>query len=198
MIVGQRYHVVVQGLKEPLEAERNGNFWMRTIPARKCSKFAYGPDQQMGIIRYDQKKDVEGETPLSEPHLFDIACNDEPAFNLTPFFPWKVQDPVNISMIVYLPALDTANLPLDRRWKNADGIPWDKQYIFNVSLHQTGGPNNTNESVYIPDDKAYVRHASYSNVKLTWSPRNDGICITHPSASISASRLFSTSISSMN
>ena len=110
MIVGQRYHVVVHGPEDPFKVERNGNFWMRTIPARKCSKFAYGPDQQMGIIRYGPK-DARKESPLSEPPLFDIACDDEPAEKLKPYLRWKVGDPSNISMIFYLPALDTANLP---------------------------------------------------------------------------------------
>lgn len=94
MFQGQRYNVIVQGLDNPKEYEKYGNFWMRVIPARKCSKFAYGPDQQMGIVRYFKVKPKK--SPLSEPELYDIACADEPMEKLVPHLEWKVGDPSNI------------------------------------------------------------------------------------------------------
>jgi hypothetical protein len=103
---GQRYHVIVKGLDNPEKAERYGNYWMRAVPARKCSKFAFGPDQQMGIIRYNTKyvNDPLAPDPLSEPPLYDIACADEPYESLIPHRHWTVRDPANIG--VYTCQLD--------------------------------------------------------------------------------------------
>lgn len=93
MFQGQRYHIVVGGLDRPKKEDKYGNFWMRVVPARKCSKFVYGPDQQMGIVRYNatSKKD-----PLSEPQLYDIACADEPREKLQPHLKWTIGNPNNI------------------------------------------------------------------------------------------------------
>jgi len=96
--LGQRYHVIVHGLHNPYEKERYGNYWMRAVPARKCSKFAFGPDQQMGIVRYNRTYMTAKRRPdpLSEPPLYDIGCADEPYDNLVPWIPWTVGDPTNI------------------------------------------------------------------------------------------------------
>lgn len=73
---------------------------MRVVPARKCSKFAYGPDEQMGIIRYNataaKLKKPKPKDPLSEPDLYDINCADEPYEKLIPRKKWQVGDPINI------------------------------------------------------------------------------------------------------
>lgn len=74
--------------------DRYGNFWMRVIPARKCSNFAYGPDEQMGIVRYHNNTN----DPLSEPPLYDIACADEKKENLIPRRKWTVGNPSNIGI----------------------------------------------------------------------------------------------------
>ena len=72
---------------------------MRAVPARKCSKFSYGPDQQMGIVRYNRayENDPRRPDPLSEPPLYDIACADEPYEKLVPWQPWTIGNPANIS-----------------------------------------------------------------------------------------------------
>lgn len=77
---------------------------MRAIPARKCSKFTYGPDEQMGVVRYDQKMaDLpRPPDPLSEPPLYSISCADEPYAKLKPWVPWTVEDPFNIGMACLL------------------------------------------------------------------------------------------------
>lgn len=73
---------------------------MRVVPARKCSKFAFGPDEQMGIVRYNfsYMPDPHPPDPLSEPPLYDINCADEPYEKLVPKIPWTIGDPVNIGM----------------------------------------------------------------------------------------------------
>ena len=65
------------------------------MPARECSKFAWGPDEQMGIIRYNPyfPKHIES---ISDPFLFDTQCADEPMKNLVPHRPWQVENPANI------------------------------------------------------------------------------------------------------
>ncbi|KAK3900945.1 putative laccase precursor [Staphylotrichum tortipilum] len=138
--IGQRYHVIVHGLHNPYEKERYGNYWMRAVPARKCSKFAFGPDQQMGILRYNRTYMTAKRRPdpLSEPPLYDIGCADEPYDNLVPHIPWTVQDPANIDPHT-----------------NPDDLPNDKKYIFNVGMTPSGGPGSN--TPYIPDDKEYDR-----------------------------------------
>lgn len=72
---------------------------MRVNPARKCSKFPYGPDEQMGIIRYNTSyQTMEGKAPdpMSEPPLYEMTCADEPLEKLIPKIPWTVGNPVNI------------------------------------------------------------------------------------------------------
>jgi len=135
--IGQRYHVIVHGFENPYKAERYGNYWMRAVPARKCSKFAFGPDQQMGIVRYNRNAKKLSD-PLSEPPLYDIGCADEPYKSLVPHIPWTVGNPVNID-----PHTDPKDLPDHKR------------YIFDVGRTSSGGPGSGEP--YIPDDKAYER-----------------------------------------
>ncbi|KAK4118010.1 multicopper oxidase [Parathielavia appendiculata] len=150
--IGQRYHVLVHGLKDPYKKERYGNYWMRVVPARKCSKFAFGPDQQMGIVRYNyayQNWTGPGRLPdpLSEPPLYDIGCADEPSAKLVPWIPWTVGDPVNI----------------DRKltWTDIDNnkLPNNTKFVFDVGMVKSGGPNSSfpYNGPYIPDDGAYTR-----------------------------------------
>lgn len=138
--IGQRYHIIVHGLHNPYGPERYGNYWMRAVPARKCSKFSYGPDQQMGIVRYNRTyvNDPRRPDPLSEPPLYDIACADEPYEKLVPWQPWTIGNPANIN-----PNVDP------------DTLPANETYIFNVGMTPSGGPNSSGP--YIPNDKEYDR-----------------------------------------
>ncbi|KAK4099249.1 multicopper oxidase [Parathielavia hyrcaniae] len=146
--IGQRYHVVVEGLVNPYEEERYGNYWMRAVPARKCSKFTWGPDEQMGIVRYNwtYMTAARRPAPLSEPPLYDINCADEPYDKLVPNIPWTVGDPANID----------PKLTWDQIDKGA--LPNNTKYVFNVGMVKSGGnasfPYN---GPYMPDDKQYSR-----------------------------------------
>ncbi|KAK3937427.1 putative laccase precursor [Diplogelasinospora grovesii] len=153
--IGQRYHVIVHGLEEPYkpDLERYGNYWMRAAPARKCSKFAFGPDQQMGIVRYNRTyqtdpRYVNGSLrrpdPLSEPPLIDIGCADEPYEKLVPRVKWQVGNPVNINASITDHAL----------------LPNNSKYIFDVGMNPSGGPNTS--TPYIPNDKPYSRWAMHT------------------------------------
>ncbi|KAK4095875.1 multicopper oxidase [Parathielavia hyrcaniae] len=141
--IGQRYHVVVNGLDKPYEQERFGNYWMRVTPARKCSKFTYGPDEQMGIVRYNWNYTTSDTRPipLSEPPLYDINCADEPYDKLVPHIKWDVKDPANISACF-----------MSRALKN------HTKFLFDVGMVKSG-PNESfpMNGPYIPDDKSYMR-----------------------------------------
>ncbi|KAK4041644.1 putative laccase precursor [Parachaetomium inaequale] len=141
--IGQRYHVIVHGLHEPYKEERYGNYWMRAVPARKCSKFAFGPDEQMGIVRYNQTladHPDDASDPISEPPLYDINCADEPYDKLVPHRPWTVGNPANIHTGVATPN-------------------HNESYIFKVGMVKSGGPGSN--TPYIPDDKEYSRWAMH-------------------------------------
>lgn len=85
-------------MDDPYLKERDGNYWIRTTPARKCHKFAYFPDEQSGIIRYDPAM-LRNVSSLSEPNEpDDLHCADEDHKNLIPWMGWKIGNPVNIGM----------------------------------------------------------------------------------------------------
>lgn len=121
---------------------------MRVVPARKCSKFAYGPDEQMGIVRY---KDVHNNTnkkdPLSDPQLYDIACADEPMEKLKPRLKWTVGNATNIGIGTGLDIQLMCLQLLDATWTDETEIPMDKSYIFEVAMDRTG----KNKSEPYPD-----------------------------------------------
>ncbi|KAG8528395.1 uncharacterized protein KY384_007313 [Bacidia gigantensis] len=140
--ISQRYHVIVHGPPNPFNVKRaiGGNFWMRVIPARECAKFSYGPDTEMGIIRYLPPNLMPRyASPITDPYLFPTTCADEPYENLVPHIPWQVGDPANI----------------DPTWKNAKDAPVNKRYLFEAFLEAVGGPESN--TPYIPDDKAHLR-----------------------------------------
>lgn len=90
--IGQRYHVIVKA--NPVRAEKNGNYWMRTMPATKCSKFDRAPDEKMGIVRYS--KEGEKKDPTSNRFDFNFDCSDEPYDSLVPWRSWHVGNPANV------------------------------------------------------------------------------------------------------
>ena len=92
---GQRYHVIVEA--NPLVESLDGNYWMRTIPAKSCSSFGIEPDVKTGIIRYDAEDTSD---PTSSQNEFPTACRDEPYESLIPKLPWKVGSPANKDGIV--------------------------------------------------------------------------------------------------
>ena len=134
MFRGQRYHVIVEGLDEPYKHDKYGNFWMRVVPARKCSKFAYGPDEQMGIVRYNKNSTND---PLSEPQLYDIACADEKKENLIPRRKWLVGDPSNIGIGTGLGIQSLCLRLLEPTWFNETDVPKNKTYVFEVAMDNT-------------------------------------------------------------
>jgi hypothetical protein len=59
----------------------------------KCSKFYCGPDEQMGIVRYNW---TSNKSPLTEPFVFPRLCADEPYKMLNPKVEWTVGNASNI------------------------------------------------------------------------------------------------------
>jgi len=127
--IGQRYHIIVEGLADPYTKERDGNYWMRTTPARYCNKFAYGPDEATGIIRYNSKMstDVASISEPDEPD--DLHCGDEDHKKLIPWLGWRIGNPANIDPSIKL-----------------EDIPIQKRYLFEVAMQNSSG------EPYRPDD----------------------------------------------
>ncbi|OXV10631.1 hypothetical protein Egran_01608 [Elaphomyces granulatus] len=119
--IGQRYHVLVH--RDPETTDEN--YWIRSIPARKCSKFYCGPDEQMGIVRYNESN---MKNPITEPFLFGASCADEPYPSLKPKVKWTVKPPAN---------KDVTNEEITNGEPKFDIT--DKNYEFDVSLHNIGG-----------------------------------------------------------
>lgn len=148
---------------------------MRAVPARKCSKFAFGPDQQMGIIRYntDYINDTSAPDPLSEPPLYDIACADEPYEKLVPHRHWIVGDPKNIGVYIYSLAFSHDPLliedSLDPTQTNHSALHSSKRYIFDVGMVMSGGPGTN--TPYIPDDQPYVSPPNFHSHSISPLPR---------------------------
>ncbi|RDL37140.1 uncharacterized protein BP5553_04573 [Venustampulla echinocandica] len=118
--IGQRYHVIVHA--KPRNPARHNNYWIRTIPARQCSKFACGPDEKMGILRYNTTKPDSDKDPLSTPFLFDIQCADEPYEEIIPWKKWRVGNPANN---------DLTKTEFQVSLKNSSGVPYvpDKRLL---------------------------------------------------------------------
>jgi hypothetical protein len=89
MSIGQRYHVIVEAKPNLGEEENNGNYWIRTVPAKGCSDFQipWSKDNATtGIVRYG----FNDETPKSKPGKFPTDCSDEPYDKLKPILKWTV------------------------------------------------------------------------------------------------------------
>ena len=70
------------------------NYWIRTIPADRCSSFELGnkPDERQGILCYDNESTA---IPTGERKNVSTTCRNEPADLLRPKLPWTVGEPVN-------------------------------------------------------------------------------------------------------
>ena len=78
----------------PINGDRKGSYWMRTIPAAGCSVENFKSlDTRTGLIHYDGKEfdpqDLKGD--------YDNACRDEPYDKLVPVLKWKVGQPSNFA-----------------------------------------------------------------------------------------------------
>ena len=129
---------------------------MRVIPARECAKFAYGPDTEMGIIRYLPPDIMPANSPpITDPYLFPTECADEPYESLVPHIPWVVGDPANIGTFFRISLGARLTSSLDPTWKNAEDVPINKRYLFNAYMESIGGPESG--TPYIPNDKPHMR-----------------------------------------
>ncbi|KAJ3524320.1 hypothetical protein NM208_g12103 [Fusarium decemcellulare] len=96
--IGQRYHIVLNAnpIDTPTDpASPNGNYWIRTIPARGCKGFETGnePDERQGILRYN---DTSIGVPTTFRGAFPLACRDEDYAKLEPVYEWNVE-PVSLN-----------------------------------------------------------------------------------------------------
>ena len=71
-----------------------GAYYMRTIPAPRCSRFdVQQNDTRTGVIRYGgtsaEPKDMPGSYP--------VECKDEQYDKLIPVVPWKIGKPSNFA-----------------------------------------------------------------------------------------------------
>jgi hypothetical protein len=142
MILGQRYHIIVEGMADPYIKERDGNYWIRTTPARYCNKFAYGPDERSGIIRYDPAM-LRNISSLSEPdEPDDLHCGDEDHKKLIPWMGWRIGNPVNVGMdkaSSLFSILGAEILTGPDPAKEHDDLPVNRKYIFEVAMQNSSG-----------------------------------------------------------
>ena len=90
--VGQRYHVIVEA--NPNEISDDGNYWIRTVPAKNCGRFIETPvpETKTGILRYDKSSTLD---PTSTQNTFGDQCADEPYSELHPVLTWEVPEDTN-------------------------------------------------------------------------------------------------------
>jgi hypothetical protein len=89
MIIGQRYHVVVEARpSNDLIPVEDQNYWIRITGADDCLDIEPGQNnEKLGIIRYNagSKK-----TPTTTRYRFNSECADEPYESLVPVVPMEV------------------------------------------------------------------------------------------------------------
>jgi hypothetical protein len=95
-LIGQRYHVIVEAT--PSEISPDGNYWIRTVPAKGCEVFPVEQKYTVknattGIIRYDPESQAD---PDTQPHEFAIECSDETYSSLQPILNWTVPDDIDL------------------------------------------------------------------------------------------------------
>ena len=73
--------------KPSAPAQKDGNYWIRTILSNGCGLIADNKNQT-GIIRYDSHSDALPTSSISS--KVDTACADEPLNSLVPMVPWVV------------------------------------------------------------------------------------------------------------
>ncbi|MCJ1404106.1 hypothetical protein MMC11_007331 [Xylographa trunciseda] len=88
--IGQRYHVIVEA--NPNMASQDGNYWIRTVPAKGCGSFNGVPEKKTGILRYNA---LSTSDPTTTQNTFDEQCSDENYTNLSPILKWKVPETIN-------------------------------------------------------------------------------------------------------
>lgn len=97
IIIGQRYHVVVEARPAndiiPVEDQ---NYWIRITGAGQCIDMEAGQqNEKLGIIRYNSGST---KTPTTKRYKFNDECADEPYQSLVPVVPMNVDSrdhPVN-------------------------------------------------------------------------------------------------------
>lgn len=109
MIIGQRYHVIVEARpSNDLIPVEDQNYWIRITGADRCLDIEPGQDnEKLGIIRYNagSKK-----TPTSTRYRLNTECADEPYESLVPVVPMEVtayDRPANNSWSPHFPSCCT-------------------------------------------------------------------------------------------
>ena len=89
MIVGQRYHVVVEARpSNDLIPVEDQNYWIRIVGADGCFNVEEGQqNERLGIIRYNSGSKKR---PTTTGYQFSKECTDEPYQSLVPIVPRTV------------------------------------------------------------------------------------------------------------
>ena len=90
--MGQRYHVIVEA--NPNEVSHDGNYWLRTVPADGCGRFADrgALETKTGILRYNESSTSD---PTTTQNTFGNECADETYTDLRPTLKWEVPESTN-------------------------------------------------------------------------------------------------------
>lgn len=89
IIVGQRYHVIVDARPaNDLIPVEDQNYWIRITGAKDCNDIEPGQEnEKLGIIRYNSGSQKE---PTTTRYSFNTVCADEPYESLVPVVPMQV------------------------------------------------------------------------------------------------------------
>jgi hypothetical protein len=89
MIIGQRYHVIVEARPaNDLIPVEDQNYWIRITGADGCLDIEPGQNnEKLGIIRYNAGST---KTPTSTRYRLNTECADEPYESLVPVVPMDV------------------------------------------------------------------------------------------------------------
>ncbi|KAF8244372.1 hypothetical protein K440DRAFT_558924 [Wilcoxina mikolae CBS 423.85] len=164
--IGQRYTIVVHALPNSTfpfpPAPADNNFWIRTIPLKRCGSLIAGLWPTYGILRYS---DSPSTNPVSHPYnetYYTTAtlpeCLDIDRSLLTPVVPWEIGAPADtqeytVARTNYTPASsgphgfnrwEVGGTPMWLDWAdpaivNLENKTWNEEYDVTVENGGSGG-----------------------------------------------------------
>ncbi|MCJ1439432.1 hypothetical protein MMC27_008826 [Xylographa pallens] len=96
--IGQRYHVIVQAKDDAEYPATDGNYWLRTWPAKGCGRYRDTPSEKTGVIRYNSSSTSD---PTTQNRDYSLKCRDQDYNTLRPFHEWQVGPPGNLAKNSY-------------------------------------------------------------------------------------------------
>ncbi|MCJ1318721.1 hypothetical protein MMC15_004051 [Xylographa vitiligo] len=96
--IGQRYHVIVQAKDDAEDPATDGNYWLRTWPAKGCGRYRDAPSEKTGVVRYNSSSTSD---PTTQHRNYSLKCRDQDYDTLRPILNWQVGPPGNLAKNSY-------------------------------------------------------------------------------------------------